>query len=241
MTSPGFTARAGGFFYLVMILFGAVATYAKKIIVVSNDAAATVANILAHRSWFEVWYASELLVVVTYVVVTALFFQIFKPVSHGVTWLATFFSLIGCATQALTSVFRIAPVVIANSASLSAAQVQAMTTLSFKLYGQAYGIGLVFFACYFVVLGYLTFKSTFLPRTLGVFVTIAGLGWLTFLSPTLASHLFPRVLLPLAALGEGGLMLWLLVMGVNVQRWNEQAAIAEASAGRGPSDPRRPA
>jgi len=51
----------------------------------------------------------------------------------------------------------------------------------------------------------------------------AGLGWLTFLSPPLANHLSPYIFAP-GILGEGSLTLWLLVIGVNEQRWEEQAS-----------------
>ena len=62
-----------------------------------------------------------------------------------------------------------------------------------------------------------------MPRTLGVLMMLAGLGWLTFLSPPLASALSPYNLAP-GVLGEGALTLWLLVLGVNVQRWQGLAA-----------------
>jgi len=73
------------------------------------------------------------------------------------------------------------------------------------------------------LLGYLIFESGFLPRILGPLVALAGLDWLTFLSPPLANQL----LTPLEVLGivaEGALMLWLLVRGVDSRRWLELAA-----------------
>ena len=82
---------------------------------------------------------------------------------------------------------------------------------------------LVFFGFYCLLIGYLIFRSTFLPRILGVLMVFAGLGWLTFLSPPLANYLSPYVFVP-GILGEGSLTLWLLVMGVNVERWKEQAS-----------------
>ena len=56
-------------------------------------------------------------------------------------------------------------------------------------------------------------------------MAFAGLGWLAFLWPPLATYLDPYVLLP-GLIGEGSLTLWLLVMGVNVQRWEKQASAA---------------
>jgi hypothetical protein len=59
-------------------------------------------------------------------------------------------------------------------------------------------------------------------------MTLAALGYLIFLSPPLADSLSPYNLVP-GALGEASLTLWLLVVGVNVQRWKVQANAAEAS------------
>jgi len=79
---------------------------------------------------------------------------------------------------------------------------------------------LVYFGFYCLLIGYLVFRSTFLPRTLGVLMALASLGWLTFLSPPLGKYLYPYNLAP-GLLGEGSLTLWLLVVGVNASRWQE--------------------
>ena len=92
-----------------------------------------------------------------------------------------------------------------------------------KLNAQATDIYLVFFGLFCLLIGYLIFRSTFLPRILGVLMALAGLGWLTFLSPSLANHLSPYIVVA-RLIGELSLMLWLLVKGVNVQRWKEQAS-----------------
>jgi hypothetical protein len=83
---------------------------------------------------------------------------------------------------------------------------------------------LVFFGCYCLLIGYLVFRSTFLPRVLGALMAFAGLGWLTFLSPPLAKSLYPYNLAP-GIIGEGSLTLWLLVIGVDVPRWQERARV----------------
>ncbi len=129
-----------------------------------------------------------------YLAVTLLFWDLFKPVNRSLSLLAAFFSLVGCAIGFL-SPFHLIPSQI-NS--------------------------LVFFGFYCLLIGYLIFRSTFLPRILGILMAFGGLGWLTFLSAPLADYLSPYNLAP-GLLGEGLLMLWLLVMGVNVQRWHEQA------------------
>jgi Domain of unknown function (DUF4386) len=96
---------------------------------------------------------------------------------------------------------------------------------SFGLVGCAIGgnIALVFFGVFQLFLGYLIFRSTFLPRILGALIALAGVGWLIFLSPPIPNSL----LIYLEVLGfvaEAALMLWLLVRGVNVERWQQIAS-----------------
>lgn len=86
-------------------------------------------------------------------------------------------------------------------------------------------IGLAFHGLYWILIGYLIFRSTFLPRILGAPMAIAGLCWLTCVSPPLANSLSPYNLAS-ALLVEGLVMLWFLVMGVDVQRWKEPVGTA---------------
>lgn len=87
---------------------------------------------------------------------------------------------------------------------------------------------LVFFGFYCLLIGYLILKSTFLPRFLGAVLIFAAVGWLTFLSPALASALSPYNFAP-GILGEGVLTVWLLLVGVDVPRWQEQARASRES------------
>jgi len=225
-TSPRFKARMAGVFYFLTFLTGVVAVPSFRL-VVDSDAAATASNILAHEALFRLGFAALLINVAVYLAVTLLFYELFKPVNRSLSLLAAFFSLVGCAIQAVSSSFFLAPLVVLGGAqSLSAfkvEQLQAQALMFFKLYAQAYNIGLVFFGFYCMLIGYLILRSTFLPRILGVLMALGGLAWLTFLSPPLANYLSPYNL-GVGAFGEGSLLLWLLVMGVNAQRWKEQAS-----------------
>ena len=104
-----------------------------------------------------------------------------------------------------------------------AEQLQAMALVLFKLYVKASNIGSAFFGFYCLLIGYLVFRSAFLPRILGALMMFAGLVWLVYLSPPLADYLSPYNSAAGLA-GEASPMLWLLVMGVNVERWKEQAS-----------------
>jgi hypothetical protein len=86
-------------------------------------------------------------------------------------------------------------------------------------------IAMVFHGIFCILIGTLIFRSTFLPRILGALIAFGGLAWLTYMSPSLAHSLSPYNL-AIGLLGEISMFLWLLVKGVNVPRWKEQAGAA---------------
>jgi Domain of unknown function (DUF4386) len=221
--SPG--ARAIGAVYLFYFVVALLAPLLTKGLVVAGDAAVTANNILAHESLYRSGIAVGLIGNVCYIALTALFYGLFAPVNRSLSLFAAFVSLVGCGIQIFGGLFQLAPlVVLKNSHGFSAftvEQLQAMALLSFKLYSQTFNISLVLFGFYELAIGYLIFRSTFLPRFIGVWFMVAGLGWLIFLWPPLATALFPYILI--ANLAEAVLMLWLLVKGVNVDRWSEQS------------------
>ncbi len=227
--SPLFKARIAGVCWLMTILMGAFAVFVGGRLVVAGNAAVTAANILANEALFRSGTAANLVATACYVAATLLVYELLKPVNRTVSLLAAFFSLVGCAVGALSSFFDFAPFVLLRGAPylsvFTVEQLQALVLTFLRLGGQAGSIGLVFFGLHCLLVGYLILRSTFLPRVVGALMAFAGLGWLTFLSPPLASTLSPYVMLP-GLLGEGSLTLWLLVMGVNVQRWREQASAA---------------
>ena len=140
-----------------------------------------------------------------YVGATVFAYYLLKSVSRSVSLLAMFFSLVGCAIGALAALALLAP--------------------------QAPRVAFLFFGLHCITVGYLIFRSTFLPRAVGALMVFGGLGWLAFslvtlLSPTLAKSLSPYLMIP-GILGEATLTFWLLVKGVNVERWNEQARATE--------------
>jgi hypothetical protein len=227
--SPRLKARMAGGWWLLYVSMAVLAGFARRGLVVNGDAVATTTNILAHEPLFRLGFAADLLAVACYVAMTALFYDLFKPVSRTVSLLAAFFSMAGCTIQGLGCVFELAPLVVLggtqHSSVFKVEQLQALAYMLLKLYSQAYTTALVFFAFFSLVIGYLIFKSTFLPRILGVLMAVAGMAWLTFLAPSVgAKYLYPYLLA--AGSGEGWLILWLLVFGVKAERWKEQASLA---------------
>jgi hypothetical protein len=139
--------------------------------------------------------AGDLIAVSGNIVVTLLLYYIFKPVNRGLSLLAASLNLVGLTFGAL------------------------------RWNPRGVDIPVAFDGFYCLLIGYLIFRSIFLPRILGALVAFAGLGWLTYLSPPLANHLSPYNL-ALGILGQESVMLWFLVMGVNEQRWKEQVSRA---------------
>ena len=225
--SPRPSARITGAVYLLYFLTAALGEFFMRGIVVDGDAAATANNILAHQPLFRLGLATALIATGGYIAVTALFYGLFKHVNRSLCLVAAFFSLVGCAILAFSSLFRFAPLVVLGGSQylgvFKVEQLRAVALLFLELNAQAGNIYLVFFGLFNLLIGYLIFKSTFLPRILGVLMALSGLGWLTFLSPPLANYLLTYIAV-LGIIAELSLMLWLLVRGVNVQRWKERAS-----------------
>lgn len=232
--SPRLKARITGLFYLIAGQAYSFAEFSVRgKLVVHGDAAATAQNILVHQSLFLWGFAAELISGVFFITVTLLFYNMFKPVNRSLSLLAAFFSLTGCIIGAFSSLFHLAPLVVLGGeryfSAFKVEQLQALALMFLALRTLATNIYMEFFGCYNLLLGYLIFRSKFLPRILGVFMAIAGLSYQLFLSPPLAKSLFPYVVAPAGTLGELSLILWLLVIGVNTQRWKERASKAGPS------------
>jgi Domain of unknown function (DUF4386) len=198
-------------------------------LIVYSDAAATAHNILAHEMLFRSAVAGSVISLL-YIAYTLLLYNLFKPVSSSLSLVAAFFSLVGCAVGAVNSLLLLAPLVVLENAqslsSFSAPELQTQALLFCKLYAEGSNISMVLFGTYNLLIGCLIFRSTFLPRILGVLLAISGLCYLInsfaiILSPAFAVHLLPYILIPGGS--ELLLALWLAVVGVNVERWKEQA------------------
>jgi Domain of unknown function (DUF4386) len=196
--NPMITARIAGAFYLATFVIGGVAQFASGGLIAANDARATAGNVLQHEQSFWLGLAAYLMVIASYIAVTGLFYQLFESVNGSLSMIAAFFSLVGYAVQGCACFFYLVPAFLIESRQHSTMftleQLQVLAYLGLKLYGQAYSIGFVFFGFYCCLIGYLIFKSTFLPRIVGLMMIFAGLAWLTFLVPPLANSHFPTLL-----------------------------------------------
>jgi Domain of unknown function (DUF4386) len=237
-SSPQLYARIGGALYLLIIVIGLFGEmFVRDKLIVSGDATATAKNIMASEALWRFHVAAELFLLICAIVLLMILFVLLRPVSRELTLLALFFNLVSIGLEAATAMYLVVALFpLGNAAYLKAfapEQLYAMASLSLKSHGYGFGVSLLFFGCFCVVIGRVIHRSGFLPKTLGVLMQIAGLCYLTdsfalILSPTFANRLFPAILLP-SFVGEASLCLWLLFKGVNVPRWKEAASASRVS------------
>ena len=229
--SPSASARLAGLIYLVVILGGGFAeAFVRQRLVVMGDAGATAANISANEQLMRAAFAADIVPLLLNMVLAAIFFQIFRIVSQRGALVAIFFMLTSSAIQAVAMAFHIASLVVLKGspalAAIGAEQLQSFAYLFLRLHAYIYTIALLFFGGGAFTLGVLLLRSTFLPRLLGLLMCIAGFCYfansmLYFVAPSLSSM---ALLLP-ALLGEGGLTLWFLFVGLNEAAWRRQAGL----------------
>jgi len=231
--SPRTYARIAGLLYLIVIVSGIFAELlVRSRVVVSGDAVATAQNILAHEQLFRWGFAIELIAGLCVVPLIVLLYEIFKVVNRPVALLAVFFSLVGSAIAGAALLGHFAPLILlqrGHALGVSPELLQAQTYMALELQGIGYAIALAYFGGTMLARGYLIVRSRFFPRIIGVLLAIQGVAYLAnsfadFLAPAIAPTVFRFLMI--AALGEISLCLWLLVMGVNEQRWREQASAA---------------
>jgi hypothetical protein len=218
--------------YLYIIVAGMFAeVFVRSRLIVSADAEATAANIIANESLFRIGFSGEFMHLACDVAVAVILYLLFRPVDRNIALLGAFLRLACDIILAGAGISHFAALRLLGDAgyltTFQPDQLHTLALLAMKLHGDAYAISLMFFGFACLVLGYLIFRASYFPRLLGVLMIGAGLGYLVnsfvhFLRPELAGKLFPWIfVVPFAA--ELSLTLWLLVKGVDALNWQQRA------------------
>jgi hypothetical protein len=153
---------------------------------------------------------------------------------------AAFIDLAGCVIKTVARVFYFTPLWMLGAAStpggivnpalhgFTPEQLQSIALVLLRANASGTAIAMAFFGVSVPLNGYLIFRSTFLPRWLGVLGMIAGLCWLTFIYPPFGSRMFVFTA-PVGLLIALVMIFWLLVFGVDEREWREQADVAVGS------------
>jgi hypothetical protein len=239
--SPQTYARIGGLLYVIVILgasFGEL--FVRNRLIVWGDPDATAGNILGSEMLFRVGLAGEMVTIVCDVALALILYVLLKPVSKHVALLGAFFRLTFDAIYAVTKLFEIAALVALDGALgslkvLDPGQLHDLAYISLRVHSLGYGASLLFFGFCCVLFGHLIHRSGYLPRIIGILLATAGYGYVVFsigqmLAPAFAGRLlFPPIIL-LAFVAETGLALWLLLKGVDVEKWDERRRSAGEDA-----------
>lgn len=224
-TSPLVYARVAGFGYLTIFAFGIFANvFALGKLIVSGDATATADNIIASETLFRLGIASWIVAYTADLIVTWALYILLQPVNRSLSLLAAWFRLVFVAIIGINTLNLFVVLQLAKDADY------AQLTLVLNAYAYGETISFVFFGFHILVLGYLIFKSDYLPRILGLLLIVAALGYIvdsfaSFISSSYDDNELTFLLMVAvpAVIAEFSLNLWLLFKGVNVERWKQRA------------------
>ncbi len=222
-TSMRSAAVVAGIGYLIIFVLGIFA-FALENLIVSGDAALTASNIAASESRFRAGIASSLVVLVADAVVAWALYIYLKPVNKSISLLTAWLRLIyvAVAASAFVGLFSLS-MILRGATVLELGQLDMLTALLLNLYQYGFNVAFVFFGLHILGLGYLIWKSDYVPRVLGVLLIIAALGYqidsfASLVSSSYASNdtLFVVFVAVPAIVSELALTLWLLTRGRNV-------------------------
>ncbi|MBK8490405.1 MAG: DUF4386 domain-containing protein [Saprospirales bacterium] len=239
-TSPQTYTRIGGILYLFIIVaagFGEI--FVRGSLIVWGDPATTAANIQGSETLFRLGLAGEMLTVVCDISLAMILYVLLKPVHRNLALVAAFFRLSFISIYGVTKLFEIAALVVLGRAGsqtvFEPGQLHELAYMSLQVHSLGYGVSLLLFGCCCILFGHLIHRSGYLPKTIGILLVIGGWGYVVFslaqiLAPAFAGkYLFPWIILP-AFFAELGLALWLLIKGVDVQKWEERVLKGDGSS-----------
>ena len=232
--NPNKTARIAGFLYLLLMLFGVFGLlYAPNALVVQGDAVVTANNIKANEFLFRLSIVSTLISQVVNIFLVVFLYKLLKPVNKNYAALMVIFILVAVPIAMLSVLNKVAVLLLLSGAGYLAVfttnQLQALVPVFLDLHEYGMSIAGIFWGLWLFPMGYLVFKSNYIPKIIGVLLIIGGMGYLIdFVTFFVFPH-FGVVFSEYAFLGEVLMVFWLLIKGVNVEQWEKRAL---ESAGR---------
>ena len=224
-------ARIAGVVFLIAFVAGGFGeAYAPSQLVVAGNAAATAHNVVTYDLLFRLGFVAYLGESITDLALTFLLYVLLRPVNANLALLAVLFRIMATATFAFAELFYFAPSLILGGAgylkTFSPDQLHTLTLLSFNIYSAGGNLFNVHYGIASMILGYLTFRSGYIPRVLGALWVLGGIGFVIaslvwIFAPAAASPFLLPQILALVALG-----VWLLVRGVDGAKWNQRQAFA---------------
>ena len=226
MNANKITARTAGLLYLIYIVIHVSADVIGRFkIIVYGDAVTTAENIMSFAWQFRIGFMLDLLAAVLFLFTAWALYRLLKPVNENMALLFLLLNAGGVALQAASDLFLPVSQMLLSGADylkvFQPDQLQALAMSFLYLYKNGFMIAQIFYGAWLFPLGYVIFKSGFLPKILGAVLMIHCCTWLMnflqfFLFPGFTAIAY--VSYPLGFIAEFGLSLWLLIMGVKEQQ-----------------------
>lgn len=232
--SPLVYARIAGVLYLINIacgIFGEL--YVRGHLVVAGDAVATAHRIMTSEFLFRCGIAGDLIMHITDIPMTVLFYVLLRPVSRDLSLLAALFGMLQTAVLCANKLNLIMVLLLLGGSpalkGFDANQLQGLASLSLTLHEDGFGVGLIFFGVSCLVTAFLMYRSGYFPRVLGLMQGMAGVCYLVnsfvqLLFPSIADKVFRMIGVP-AFIGEFATCVYLVVRGLNVSKWDERVRL----------------
>lgn len=232
---PVALARLGGAFYLVIIAAGIFGeAFVRGTLLVPDDMVATAQRIQESMFLWRLSLVTEWVLVLCATALAYVFYTLLKKANRELAIAALTFNVVAIAIEAANRFNLFSVLILLNNpayiTALGEKQVYANIELALQGYSYGFGASLAVFGVECLMIGYLVYRSQFLPRFIGVMMGIAGICYLTntfimLISPSLSSLIFPAILIP-CFVAELSFALWLLIRGVDIDQWrlsgNEQ-------------------
>ena len=223
-TSPLIYARVAGIFYLMMVPLGFFAMYGHTSVMAYGDAATTASNLISSASMFRLAIASALSLQLVNIILVLFLYKLLKHVNKNLVTLMVIFIMAAVPIAMITELFQVAALLLLSGADYLAVftteQLHAQVLFLLELHEYGIRIAFIFWGLWLFPMGYLVFKSGFLPRILGILLILGGFGYLI---DAITFFLFPHFEQPVDYKwwGEVGILSWLLIKGVNVEQWEK--------------------
>jgi len=219
--SPRKTARMAGFLYLMFIITFVLTSYLRSRIIVFGDVATTANNIISSQGVLRLGFMSELFSALFFVLAAWALYVLLKPVNRNLALLLVLLNLGGVAIECINALNLFSALQFLSGASylsvFQTGQLQALAMSFLNSYTNGFMITQLFFSTWLFPLGYLVYKSRFLPRPLGILLILDFFGILSwflqfFLLPDYGILSYPGLAISFVA--EFSISLWLLIKGV---------------------------
>ena len=236
--SPSVYARIAGVLYLIITIAAIFAHFViPEQFIVPGDAAATAVNIATSESLFRIGVVgSELIVLLSEIMLSVVLYVLLKPVNKTLSLVAAISRLAMTTIHGLNLLnYYFVLQLLTGGDYLTVfgqEQVNALVTLFLDAHSIGFTIGIAFLVLHVLILGYLIYQSGYFPKLLGILFIAAGVGYLfdtTGLLLVPGYTTTPDLIAMVIAIAEIAFPIWLLVKGVNSDRWQNRALAIESA------------